>query len=170
MDQKAIKNHAEIKTLIRSVVSYEKIEEKRLNFLFEKSVNIFHPFDYDFWKLLNTYYMYFIKDKNLTKNNFKRCFDVVELILKNLYHNFPEMDIKIFDLEIAATGLCNNLKSFDEAKSHLKKAEKISKFYCEDPKYSRMVQIHRNRLDFNMNLCRQPGNIEDFYKFWNFEK
>ena len=89
--------------------------------LFKEAVLIFHPYDKDFMDFLQNYY----KLQRTVRNNYSKCHQIMNLILKNYRKNLPKNHLNIGLSEVITSKYCIRLNMLDEAEFHIKNAEEI---------------------------------------------
>ena len=74
---------------------------------YNKAIVIFHPYDKDFMKFLNSY-----QSKLCHAGHYPRCLDVTKLMLINRYQNLPPYEWNIGIEELNAAKFCSILGKF----------------------------------------------------------
>ena len=105
-------------------------ESELLKDLFEEALRIFHPYDEDFFKLLDSSKLY--EHYYFELGDYEKCLHILRLKLSNYKQNWPAYFPNIASHLIDMMFLCQELKYFSEAKGYLNRAEDILKVVYGD--------------------------------------
>ena len=124
--------------------------------LFKEAVLIFHPYDKDFMDFLQNYY----KLQRTIKNNYSKCYQIMNLILKNYRKNLPKNHLNIGLSEMITSKYCIRLNKLDEAEIHIKNAEEI--FLVTHGKGHSIITGDCQKIREDINLIKSLGECEEY--------
>ena len=110
----------------------------RYDTFFNDALKVFHPYDSTFMDFMKNFRGLWAK-----KGEFARCYQITQMILKNLYHNNPQYDLAIAMEEIWAGRFCIQIDKLEEAENHVNKAENIFRISYADENHPILSKICR---------------------------
>ena len=125
IDSSLIEQYENLKSRLSKLISRPReIQVLTFENFYNKAIVIFHPYDKDFMKFLNSY-----QSKLCHAGHYPRCLDVTKLMLINRYQNLPPYEWNIGIEELNAAKFCSILGKFVFFKIIIKHKSRICVFY-----------------------------------------
>ena len=94
-----------------------------------------------------------VYERHRVAENYQKCYEVGQLILRNFYENLPDYDPSTGLGEIEAAFICNKLDFMKEAEKHVKNADAILRVTHGDnhPLVTKRWKTIREAIDAKKN-------------------
>ena len=156
IDSSLIEKHANLKIKIKSAVSKDYEHQMVLMVyekLFKQAVAIFHPYDSEFYSILEILYK-----KRSYADKYKECLVISRLMLTNIYQNCPHYCLIRGLHEMMFAILCNGMNLVEEAELHINRAKDIFKVTHGDdhPILTKYCGRYSKEIEWNQQDEERP--------------